>query len=73
MGYKIIDRLNTTSGENGLTKSVCAIYCDSSSDLPTSAQILSDGIDSGSWAWLANDETFATLKTDGTWKINGGR
>ena len=72
MGYKIIDRLNTDEESNGVTKSVCAIYCDSSSDLPTAAQIKADAIDVGSWAWLADDETFATLKTDNTWKVNGG-
>ena len=72
MGYKIIDRLNTDEDANGVTKSVCAIYCDSSDDLPTEEQITTDAISSGSWAWLAEDDTFATLKTDGTWKISGG-
>lgn len=72
MGYKIIDRLNTGENTNGVTKSVCAIYCDSSEDLPTAAQIETDAIGAGSWVWLAEDDTFATLKTNGSWKISGG-
>lgn len=72
MAYKIIDRLNTSTDSNGITKSVCAIYCDSSDSLPTPAEIVKDAIDTGTWAWLADDDTFATLKSNGTWKISGG-
>lgn len=70
MGYKILDRKNTGENSNGVTESICAIYCDSKEDLPVPAN---DAIAPGSWAWLADDETFATLKTDGaTWHIDGG-
>lgn len=71
MAYRIIDRLNTTATINGVIESVCAIYCDSAEDLPNSQQILQDAIGAGSWAWLADEDTFATLKTTKEWKISG--
>lgn len=69
--YKIIDR-KYKNGEyvDGRVVSFCAIYCDKVEDLPNSEQIKKDGIGAGSWAWIAEADTFATLKIAGEWEVS---
>lgn len=68
MAYNILDRDYKHSTINGsITGAVCSIYCDSESDLPTTAEITKEGILAGSWAWLATERNFKTLTTAGEW------
>lgn len=68
MAYNIIDRdYKNTDIDNKVTGAVCAVYCDSESDLPTSADIALENILPGSWAWLATERTYKTLSSEGAW------
>lgn len=70
MAYKVIDRQYEHTDElSGLTEAVCAIFADEAADLPAEAECKKKGIGTGSWAWCAEEVTFATLKTDYTWKV----
>lgn len=72
MAYKIVDRKYSADDEvNGLLNSICAIYADREADLPDADEQAEKGIAYGSWAWLAEEDTFATLKSTGLWKKSG--
>lgn len=68
MAYKIIDRdYKNAEIDSGITGAVCSIYCDSESDLPAEADIATENILPGSWAWLASEHSFKTLSSEGAW------
>lgn len=68
MAYNIIDRdYKNAEIDSGITGAVCAVYCDSETDLPTAADIAIENILPGSWAWLATEHTYKTLSSGGEW------
>lgn len=67
MAYNILDRDYKYTEDKQPTGSVCSIYCDSESDLPTAADIARENILPGSWAWLASEKDFRTLSTVKEW------
>lgn len=67
MAYNILDRDYKYTKDKQPTGSVCSIYCDSESDLPTLADIARENILPGSWAWLGSEHTFKTLSSGGEW------
>mgnify|MGYP003293938754 CR=1 FL=1 len=69
--YKITDRKYTQGTDlDGRAISVCALYCDDVTDLPNMEQIAKDAIGFGSYAWLANQSNFATLMSNGEWRVD---
>ena len=67
MAYNILDRVYKYTEDKQPTGSVCSIYCDSASDLPTTADITKENMLAGSWAWLGTERTFKTLSSGGEW------
>lgn len=61
--YKILN--SKYDGQTG--KRVVDIYVDTAADLPTASQIAYEFMDTGSWAWIAEDRTFKTLNSEGQW------
>ena len=67
MAFNIIERDYKFNEEKQPTGAVCSIYCDSSNDLPTTADITRENMLVGSWAWLGSERTFKTLSSGGEW------
>lgn len=67
MAFNILDRDYKYSDDKQPTGSVCSVYCDSASDLPTTADITKENMLAGSWAWLGTERTFKTLSSGGEW------
>lgn len=61
--YKILNsKYDSDTGNR-----ICDVYCDTSSDLPTPAQIAYEFMTEGSWAWIGEDRTFKTLNSSNEW------
>ena len=67
MAYNILDRDYKYTDDKQPTGAVCSVYCDSASDLPTTADITKENMLAGSWAWLGTERTFKTLSSRGEW------
>ena len=67
MAYNILDRDYKYTDDKQPTGAVCSVYCDSTEDLPTAADITKENMLAGSWAWLGTERTFKTLSSGGEW------